>query len=137
VTTDLVASSVLGTSVARVLHVQADANGFVRLGYPLTSSCSLVCTCSCCRMPPSGAASDAPTERTAGRTIGNQGLIQKRSKEHLYLDLYSPNTTPNSVAVTAQFEVVLKRLIVILILSRTVSVSASPRRSPVAASRVR
>ena len=28
-------------------------------------SCSPVCTCSCCRMPPSGAAGDAPTERAA------------------------------------------------------------------------
>src|SRR5258708_7591071 len=31
-------------------------------------SCSPVCTCSCCRMPPSGAAGDAPAERAAGRT---------------------------------------------------------------------
>ncbi len=31
-------------------------------------SCSPVCTCSCCRMPPSGAAGDPPTERAAGRT---------------------------------------------------------------------
>ncbi len=35
VTTGLVASSVLSASVAHVLHVQANADGFVRLGYPL------------------------------------------------------------------------------------------------------
>lgn len=33
-------------------------------------SCSPVCTCSCCRMPPSGAAADAPTERAAARRKG-------------------------------------------------------------------
>jgi len=35
VTTGLVASSVLSASVAHVLHVQANVDGFVRLGYPL------------------------------------------------------------------------------------------------------
>jgi hypothetical protein len=32
-------------------------------------SCSAVCTCSCCRMPPSGEAGDAPTERAAGPSL--------------------------------------------------------------------
>ncbi len=34
-TTGLVASSVLSAGVAHVLHVQANVDGFVRLGYPL------------------------------------------------------------------------------------------------------
>src|SRR5207245_3697101 len=59
-------------------------------------SFSPVCTCSCCRMPPSGAAGDAPTKRASHalniipihpvlsmKTMSNVTLLKKQREELL------------------------------------------------------
>lgn len=52
--------------------VQATRNVRFRRSEWLVWSSSPVCTCSCSRMPPSGVAGVAPTERAAGRTTNGR-----------------------------------------------------------------
>jgi hypothetical protein len=41
-----------------------------KIRFRWSCSCSPACTCSCCRMPPIGAASDAPADRSEPQRIG-------------------------------------------------------------------